>query len=1105
MIIIHTIKYIYCKFLLTLDGCFYFYVKKQTSLLGHKPQSLCLLRLEERFSTPFLVLLLLVMIGSMQIMSQRSFANTQIQKTESEQANIIKLKKDFLEREITGQQQHIYSVNLDYGQFFFLNVQQLGANVAIQLFDIDGSMLVEINTPDLVLGPEPLYWIVEKTGIYKIIIKTTEPTATYGKYSITYEVRDKKPLDFHYVEAQKHLVEAEKLSHQDGQRNLEKSITYYNEAAKHWNKVGQVEREAVCINLLGSTTYYLNDVKGALKYYEQALELVLESALRVDILTNAGIMNDILGNKRKAIEYLEEALGVSEKIGNKGIANIFNSLGILYFDSGNQEKALFFCNQALTASRNVGNRIDEATALHNIALIFAKNSNYDKAMIFSKQALTIWEQIGDFRNKVFSLNQMGNNYLAVYDLEMALDFYQKAADLTKETGQNQERGVGLKQIGYIWYLKRDYEKALNYLQQALDIETKSKDKASESYSLVNRGMVYSALGDQKKALQDYTNAYDIVKATGDKRLEADIVYKKALAQQKLGDVDSAIEQIKIAIELSEFLRTNSSNQQLKTFYFSSTNSYYKLYIDLLMQLHQQDPSKNYNAQALYIHELSHARTLLELLQEANINIREGISTDLIDKEKQLIHAINKDTESLLRLLSKPNHSVEDKDKLEKQVNELELELQQLQSKIREANPRYATIQKPKILSLEEIQKGILDDDTILLEYSLGKDASYLWLVTNKSFITYKLPSKEEIEKASETVLTYYRTFFHPQAESELDKKRNAAKEELFIKAAKKFSQMILGQVASELGNKRLLIVPDGILQYIPFNGLPDPRAKVVDGKEFSPLIVEHEVVTMPSASTMGVLRSQFAGRKEAPKSIMVLADPTFNATDERLNTGKKPSTAKISNKAEQSNEITLARSGLDRADLVRLIAAGEEAINIKQIYPDANVALGTKANLSLATSSELSNYRILHFSTHGFIHPLQPELSGLVLSLFDDDGKEQNGYLTANHIFNLKINADLVVLSACQTGLGKEIRGEGILGLTRGFMYAGAERIVFSLWNVNDKSTTALMTKFYSAMKEGLTPSAALRQAQISMQKDKKWSTPYYWAGFQIQGEWLKN
>jgi CHAT domain-containing protein len=410
--------------------------------------------------------------------------------------------------------------------------------------------------------------------------------------------------------------------------------------------------------------------------------------------------------------------------------------------------------------------------------------------------------------------------------------------------------------------------------------------------------------------------------------------------------------------------------------------------------------------------------------------------------------------------------------------------------------------------LEQIQKEVLDDDTILLEYSLGKETSYLWAVTNKSINSYKLPGKEELETLSNQVLSYYRTFFHPENESELDKKRNIAKEELFVKGASNFSQMILGPVANQLGKKRLLVVADGILQYIPFAGLPDPNATVTANKGLRPLVVDHEVITIPSASTMALLRGQFVGRKSAPKPIAVFADPIFNATDERLaiNASKKQQnlTTTVSNKTEQTSEISLARKAFDRADLTRLFFSGEEAKNIGQIYNDAIVEIGLNASLSKVTSSELSVYRILHFATHGFFNSLQPELSGLVLSLFDYKGQEQSGYLTTNHIYNLRLNADLVVLSACQTGLGKEIRGEGILGLTRGFMYAGAERVMFSLWNVNDKSTSILMTKFYTSMKEGLTPAAALRQAQIAMWKDKQWSTPYYWAAFQIQGEWQK-
>lgn len=1037
----------------------------------------------------------------MQIMSQTTFANTQIQKTESEQPNIVELKKDFLEREITGKQQHIYSVNLDHGQFFFLNVQQLGTDVAIQLFDIDGSMLVESNTPDLLLGSEPLYWIVEQTGIYRILIKTTDPTATSGKYSIMYEVREKTPLDFHYVEAQKYLAEAQKLSHQGGQRNLEKSITYYNEAVKHWNKVGQVEREAVCINLLGSSTYYLNDVKGALNYYQQALQLALEPALRVDILTNAGIMNDILRDKRKAIEYLEEALGVSEKIGNKGIANILNSLGILYSDSGNQEKALFFCSQALTASRNVGSRIDAATSLHNIGLVLSRCGYMDKSIKFSRQSLAIWEELGDIRYKIYSLNQLANAYLRDSDLDMAFGLYLQSLDLFKEMGETREvreKIITMFGIAHICYLKKNYQEALSYLDDALNIAVRSKDKINEMSILHRQGIVYSGLGDQKRALEKYAKAYELSDSIDNKRFQANILYSRASSYHKFNDLGSALDDVKRAISLIENIRLDFSDQQLKIFYLASFNEFYKLYIDLLMQQHEKEPNKGYNIQALYVHELCQARTLVEFIQEAQINTRDGVSKELINKERELVGKINENTENLIKLINSETYSVNDKNVLEKLSTELDLELKQIQLKIRQANPSYFAVQNNKSLNLEQIQK-LLDEETILLEYSIGKHASYLWAVSNKAIVSYKLPGKEEIEKTVDRVLAYYRTFFRPNDESEVDRKRNGAKEKLFVAAANNFSQMILGNVASQLGNKRLLIVPDGVLQYIPFSGLPDPTVKVVNNN-FSPLVVNHEIIIIPSASTIASLRGVFAGRKPAPKSIVVLADPIFSADDERLaiNANKKQI-------LEQKSEVSLARNFYSDSDLRRLVAAGEEATNIKDIYPDATVAIGTKANLSLATSPEVSEYRIIHYSTHGFLNPVQPELSGLVLSLFDDEGREQSGYLTANHIYNLKLNADLVVLSACQTGLGKQVKGEGFLGLTRAFMYAGAKRIVFTLWNVNDKSTTALMTKFYSAMKEGLTPAAALRKAQIDMWKDKKWSSPYYWAAFQIQGEWIKD
>jgi len=271
---------------------------------------------------------------------------------------------------------------------------------------------------------------------------------------------------------------------------------------------------------------------------------------------------------------------------------------------------------------------------------------------------------------------------------------------------------------------------------------------------------------------------------------------------------------------------------------------------------------------------------------------------------------------------------------------------------------------------------------------------------------------------------------------------------------------------------------------------------------------------LPSASTLAVQRKEFTGRKAAPRMIAVIADPVFSPSDTRLRLD--PSL--------QTNAIAQAKTaGDDGARIIehlsgdsisggpgtlripRLPFTSLEADRIMAVAPGAAnfQAVGLKANRTTVTSGALKDYRYLHFATHGYLDSERPGLSSLVLSMVDEQGKPQDGFLRANDIYNLELPAELVVLSACQTGLGKEIKGEGLVGLTRGFMYAGAARVVVSLWSVNDKATADLMTRFYEKMlKHGERPSAALRAAQVEMWKQKQWQSPYYWAAFTLQGEW---
>jgi len=344
--------------------------------------------------------------------------------------------------------------------------------------------------------------------------------------------------------------------------------------------------------------------------------------------------------------------------------------------------------------------------------------------------------------------------------------------------------------------------------------------------------------------------------------------------------------------------------------------------------------------------------------------------------------------------------------------------------------------------------------------------------------------------------------------------------------------MILGPVAGKLGAKRLLIVGDGILQYIPFGVLPEPegvgagegetgrrgdrtnpQSAIRNPQSKVPLIANHEIVTLPSASVLATLRQIRAGRSAAPHTLAVLADPVFNSEDERvrLNARKKNKPDQDGNTQSGSTvaatvrdvERSAADSGIQ--SFRRLLFSRQEAEAITGLLQPTErlEALDFTADRGLALSGKLGEYRILHFATHGLLNNKTPALSGLVFSLVDEDGQPRNGFLRLHEIYNLKLNADLVVLSGCQTALGQEVSGEGLIGLTRGFMHAGAPRVVASLWNVNDQATANLMKLFYERMlKDGLRPAAALRAAQVAMWKTEPNAVPYRWGAFILQGDW---
>ena len=302
----------------------------------------------------------------------------------------------------------------------------------------------------------------------------------------------------------------------------------------------------------------------------------------------------------------------------------------------------------------------------------------------------------------------------------------------------------------------------------------------------------------------------------------------------------------------------------------------------------------------------------------------------------------------------------------------------------------------------------------------------------------------------------------------------------------------------------MVIVGDDALQYIPFAALTDlnPQQEK-QNVNYQPLLINHEIVHLPSASTIDILRKETAQRPVAPKTLAVLADPVFGENDERV-TGKSYSNNNIDDLDVEALQRSLRNFNINQINRLKNTRTEAEAI-LKLVSPENSLkAFDFDANYNWATQKQLSNYRYLHFATHGFVDTTDPQLSGIVLSLFDQKGdRQKEGFLRLHELFNLNFPAELVVLSACQTGLGKEVKGEGLVGLTRGLMYAGAERVVVSLWNVKDDATSLLMREFYfQILQQGKTPARALREAQLKMWQTQKWQNPYSWAAFTIQGEW---
>ena len=1092
----------------------------------------------------WLTLLLLIAAASV---PRTLSAHTNVESDQSAQNDLPILEPGKpISRELSGGEVHSYQIVLTAKQFVRVAVDQRGINLIVTLHDSNGKRIAQVDSWVGLYGTENASLVSETAGSYRLEIHSKQKAAPTGQYEVKIaERRTIVPQDANRIAAERTFAEAGFIANQQTVESRLKAIDKYKEALELWqsNKgTGSESQVALTLNAIGENYRELDDTNKALDYYTQALPIFRTAG---DHAGEAATLNNLsdaylgLGQHQEALELGNQALTAMRKIGDRrGEAVVFNTLGMvhstlgdnrkaldyhnqslailkglddgqleavtlgnigeMYIDLGEYQKALEYCNKALLGDRAVGNVSNEAVALSNIGFIYGSLGDSQQEVVYYAQALELQERTGKRAGQAITLNNIAHVYSKLGDKKKALEFYERSLTLRRASNDRRGEAATLSNIGSIQQDLGDYKKAVDYYNQSLTIIDIIGNPLQRAITLNNIGSVYRKSGDSQNALNYIKQAYTILHDTGHKNEEAQALFNMARIERDRNNLVEAREYIEKSLATVEELRTSVASQKLRASFFASVRRYQEFNINLLMRLHRQRPSEGFDIAALEASENARARSLLEMLKEARAEIRQGVDPSLLDRERQLRETIADKAERQTRS-TMGKQSEEQRTAAEKELAALTTEFEQVQAQIRNTSPRYAALTEPVPLGLKSIREQVLDDDTLLLEYALGDDKSFLWAATPTSIKSFELPPRSQIEPVARRIYETL-TARNQSSANESPQRRQQRLDQAdaeFAKAAAALGETLLGPVASELKNRRLVIVTEGMLQYVPFGALPSPKGPF-------PLIAEHEIVSLPSASVLAVLRQESAGRKTPVKTVAVMADPVFSVDDSRF-AARGPKEVAASEQSSTLADVKRAAAESGVVSLERLRFSRMEAEAISSLAPD-NLklkALDFAANRAAAMNAELGQYRIVHFATHALIDNEHPELSGVVLSLVDEQGRPQNGFLRLYDIYNLKLGADLVVLSACQTALGQEIKGEGIVGLTRGFMYAGAPRVVASLWRIDDRATAELMKRFYAGMlREKLRPAAALREAQVSMLKEKRWQSPYYWSAFTLQGEW---
>ncbi len=1027
-------------------------------------------------------------------------------------------------RQLAGGQVDEFRLELKAGQFVHLVFEQQGVDVVSSLSDPENRLILSVDSLQDNKGSEDLVAVADLTGPHLLSVKAWDGSAA-GNYLLRIEsLRSADRIDRRRAvaartfskaqdlrreaqdlrrEAQDLRREAQKLRSEgtesaasatekswEAKEKFRKAIEEYREAIPLFRELKDRSGEGGALRGLGRVYHQLDGQDAAAEEaYLQAMPKLREAGESWEEAPAVFHLGQIYAQRQDyelALEPLERALDLWRSLGrSRGAGLAAFELGKAHHGLGRFQEALSFFERSLDIWRDLGETPESTLAVYQRGESLLQLGKYHEALDDFEKVLSIWQDAEAHRWQVVALQQINQAYQHLGRLDLALSVLESAWEPLEKIEHPRAEAVIWNETGLLHARAERHPAALDAFEMALQGFQEIHDLSAQGVALYNIGNSHLALGDPCQASALYRQALELYESVLG---PSSLTYRQTKAMLYLAKSErgcrgntQALRHFREALAALEELRSRVASLDYRSSYLATQHWFYDEYVDLMMELHWLDPLAGYDAEALTISERARARSLLDGLVEGGADLRRGADPELVRLEKQLasqLQAIEQHSLSFDPVDGDDGTLDEQLRKAQVRNRTLLRRLSEVRARIHLENPEYHALTGADPLDAEEIRAQVLDPETLLLEYDLGDVRSYLWAVTADSLVSFELPPRVELERLAREA---YRSL-------KLSKRRRSlVRAEI---AMEELSVRLLGPVADLInGFPRLLVVSEGALQYIPFTALKIPGAKV-------PVVVEHEVVSMPSASATAVLRRRLAMRSPRPLSLAVIADPVFQSHDPRVRRddlgGPMPPDRVVGRPAPDagSHERLVYSQYEARAAIERL---GERPFR---------ELLAFEATREAVITGDLGRFQILHFATHGVLNEEHPELSHLVLSLFDESGRRRDGgVLFAHEIYNLDLPVELVVLSACETALGKEIRGEGLVGLTQSFFYAGAARVLVSLWNVDDYATAELMSRFYFYLiDDGQSPAAALRLAQLDLWK--KMPAPYYWAAFVARGDW---